>query len=71
MWDRVVETDLTSVLFVSQAVASAMIKQRYGKIINVASTAGLMALPQGAAYGTVKAGLLHLTRILAVEWGRR
>ena len=68
-WDRVVETDLSSVFFVSQAVAPVMIKQRYGKIINVASTAGLMALPHGAAYGTVKSGLLHLTRILAVEWG--
>ena len=67
-WDRVLETDLTSVFFVSQTVVSSMIKQRYGKIITVASTAGLMALPHGAAYGTVKAALLHLTRILAVEW---
>ena len=68
-WDRVVETDLTSVFFVSQAVAPAMIKQGYGKIINVASTAGILAIPHGGAYGTVKAGLIHLTRILAVEWG--
>ena len=68
-WNAVVETDLTSVFFVSQAVAPAMIKRRYGKIINVASTSGVMALPHGAAYGTVKAGLMHLTRILAVEWG--
>ena len=68
-WDRVVETDLTSVFFVSQAVAPSMIRRRYGKIINVASTSGVMALPHSAAYGTVKAGLFHLTRILAVEWG--
>jgi len=68
-WDRVVATDLTSVFFVSQAVAPSMMRQRYGKIINLASTSGLMALPEGAAYGTVKAGLMHLTRILAVEWG--
>jgi len=68
-WDRVVATDLTSVFFVSQAVAPCMMQQRYGKIINLASTSGLMALPEGAAYGTVKAGLMHLTRILAVEWG--
>jgi NAD(P)-dependent dehydrogenase (short-subunit alcohol dehydrogenase family) len=68
-WDRVVATDLTSVFFVSQAVAPSMMRQRYGKIINIASTSGLMALPEGAAYGTVKAGLMHLTRILAVEWG--
>ena len=68
-WDAVLETDLTSVFFVSQAVAPAMIRQRYGKIINVASTSGVLALPHGAAYGSVKAGLMHLTRILAVEWG--
>lgn len=68
-WDAVVETDLASVFFVSQAVAPSMIRQRYGKIINVASTAGVMALPHSAAYGTVKAGLMHLTKILAVEWG--
>ena len=68
-WDRVVETDLTSVFFVSQAVARIMRRRRYGKIINIASTSGVMALPHGAAYGTAKAGLFHLTRILAVEWG--
>ena len=46
-----------------------MIRRRYGKIITIASTSGVMALPHSAAYGTVKAGLFHLTRILAVEWG--
>ena len=68
-WEAVFETDLTSLFFVSQAVAPMMIRRGYGKIINIASTSGVMALPQGAAYGTVKAGLMHLTRILAVEWG--
>lgn len=68
-WDRVIETDLTSAFFVSQAVAPSMIKRRYGKIINVASTAGIVALPHSGAYGTAKAALFHLTRILAVEWG--
>ncbi len=68
-WDAVLETDLSSVFFLSQLVARSMVKQRYGKIINVASTSGIMALPHGAVYGTVKAGLVHLTRILAVEWG--
>ena len=68
-WDAVVETDLTSVFFVSQAVVPCMVKRRYGKIINVASVSGVMAQPHGAVYGTVKAGLMHLTRILAVEWG--
>ncbi len=68
-WDEAVETDLTSVFFVSQAVVPAMIRQRYGKIINISSTSGFLAQPEGAVYGTVKAGLVHLTRILALEWG--
>ena len=68
-WDEVIETDLTGLFFVSQTVAATMVQQRYGKIINMASTAGVMALPHGAVYGTVKAGLMHLTKILAVEWG--
>ena len=69
VWDRVVETNLTSVFFVTQAVAPIMIRQRYGKIINISSTSGVLAHTEGAAYGTVKAGLMHLTRILAVSWG--
>ena len=68
-WDTVLETDLTSVFFVSQAVAPAMLRRGYGKIINIASTSGVLALPHGAAYGSAKAALIHLTRILAVEWG--
>ncbi len=68
-WERVFATDLTGAFFVSQAVAAGMARRRYGKIINIASTAGLMALPSSAAYGTAKAALLHLTRILAVDWG--
>ncbi len=68
-WDRVLETDLRAVFSVSQAVAPSMMKRGYGKIINVSSTAGVLALPQGAAYGSAKSAVMHLTRILAVEWG--
>ncbi len=68
-WDAVVETDLTAAFFVSQAVAPAMRRRRYGKIINIASTSGVRALAHNAVYGPVKAGLMHLTRILALEWG--
>jgi len=68
-WDAVLSTDLTAAFFVSQAVAPAMIRRRYGKIINISSVSGVKAFPHGAAYGSAKAALLHLTRILAVEWG--
>ena len=69
-WSRVLATDLTGAFIVSQAVLPAMIRRRYGKIIHISSTSGLIAHPHGAAYGTAKAGLMHLTRVMAVELGR-
>ena len=68
-WQRVIDTDFTSVFFVSQAVVRSMIKRRYGKIINISSTSGVIVHPEAAIYGTVKAGIIHMTRILALEWG--
>ena len=69
VWNEVLRTDLTGVFLVSQAVVPAMIRQRYGKIIHISSTSGLVAYPDGAAYGAAKAGVIHLTRIMAVELG--
>lgn len=68
-WSRVMATDLTSVFVVSQAAVPSMIRRRYGKIINISSTSGILAHPHGAAYGAAKAGVMHLTRVMAVEWG--
>ena len=68
-WDQVMATDLTGLFFVSQAVAPTMIKHRYGKIINISSTSAILVHPESAAYGTAKAGVMHLTRVLAMEWG--
>ena len=68
-WSRVFETDLTSVLLVSQAIVPSMVRAGYGKVINIASTSAFRAYPEGAAYCSAKAGLVQLTRVLAVEWG--
>ncbi|MBI3324868.1 MAG: glucose 1-dehydrogenase [Candidatus Omnitrophica bacterium] len=68
-WSRVMATDLTSVFVVSQAAVPSMIRRRYGKIINISSTSGILAHPHGAAYCAAKAGVMHLTRVMAVEWG--
>lgn len=70
VWEEVIGSNLTGAFFVSQAVAPSMARRGYGKIINVSSTSGVRAHEQGAAYGASKAALIHLTRILAVEWGR-
>ena len=46
-----------------------MRRRGYGKIINISSTSGILSLPDGAAYGSAKAAVIHLTRIMAREWG--
>jgi NAD(P)-dependent dehydrogenase (short-subunit alcohol dehydrogenase family) len=70
-WDRVVRTNLYSQFFWSQAAAkAAMIPCGRGVIINVASIAGLAAVPNQVGYVVSKHGVIGLTRSLAVEWGR-
>lgn len=68
-WDQVVDTDLKGVLFCSQAVGRHMIERgQGGKIINVASQIGLVGYYQRVAYCAAKAGVVNLTRVLALEW---
>jgi NAD(P)-dependent dehydrogenase (short-subunit alcohol dehydrogenase family) len=69
-WDRVIGVNLTGELLCAQAVARQMIKQKYGKIINIASTAAHRGLPGLAAYCASKGGIVALTRALAVEWAQ-
>src|SRR4029079_8776202 len=66
--------NLTGTFLFSQAVGRVMLQQQYGRIINVASVAGLRASVNGphyAGYAASKAGVLGLTRELAASWGRR
>jgi NAD(P)-dependent dehydrogenase (short-subunit alcohol dehydrogenase family) len=57
-------------LFTSQAVARVMIRQGSGRIVNLSSQAGFIALPGEAIYCASKAAVSHLTKCLAVEWGQ-
>jgi len=66
-WRRVIDVNLTGVFLCSQAVARVMIQQRRGVIINMASSLGFVAIPRRAAYCASKAGVIGLTRELAVE----
>ena len=66
-WDKVVAVCLRGTFLCSQAAAQEMIKNRYGRIINIASVAGQLGVPMGSAYCTVKGGIIAFTKLLAVE----
>jgi gluconate 5-dehydrogenase len=73
-WQKVVDVNLTGAFLFAQAAGREMLKREYGRIINVASIAGLHASVNGphyAPYAATKAGLMGLTRELAASWGRR
>jgi len=73
-WQRVIDTNLTGAFLFSQAAARDMLQRQYGRIINIASIAGLQGSVNGphyAGYAASKAGLMGLTRELAASWGRQ
>jgi gluconate 5-dehydrogenase len=72
-WQKVIDVNLTGAFLFSQAAGREMLKRQYGRIINVASIAGLHSSVRGphfAGYAATKAGLMGLTRELAASWGR-
>ena len=69
-YDRTVAINLKGTFFASQAAGKVMIAQGYGRIINLGSQAGFVALPLESVYCMTKAGIAHLTKCLAVEWGQ-
>jgi NAD(P)-dependent dehydrogenase (short-subunit alcohol dehydrogenase family) len=69
-FDYTLNVNLKGTFFVSQAAGRVMIKQKYGRIINLSSQAGSVALPTESVYCMTKAAINHLTRCLAVEWGQ-
>lgn len=69
-FDLTIDVNMKGVFFASQAAGKVMIGQGSGRIINMSSQAGLVALPGEAVYCMSKAAVSHLTKCLAVEWGR-
>jgi 3-oxoacyl-[acyl-carrier protein] reductase len=67
-WRTGIDVMLTGVFFCSQAAGKEMIKQKSGKIINIASVNGIDAFPERACYCTAKAGVMALTKVLGCEW---
>ena len=68
-WHRIVSIDLDGLYVVSQAALQPMVEQGHGRIINIASVVGVTALRLQCAFAAAKAGIIHLTRAMALELG--
>ena len=68
-YDLTMAVNVKGTFFASQAAARFMIGQKYGRIINLSSQAGFVALPTESVYCVTKAAIAHMTKCLAVEWG--
>jgi len=68
-WDKLMRLNLDSAVYVCHAFAGHLLDRHQGSVINVASVAGVAASPFLSPYGAAKAGLISLTKSLAVEWG--
>jgi NAD(P)-dependent dehydrogenase (short-subunit alcohol dehydrogenase family) len=69
-FDLTIDVNVKGTFFASQAAGRAMIEQGSGCIVNLSSQAGFVALPTESVYCVSKAAISHLTKCLAVEWGR-
>jgi 2-deoxy-D-gluconate 3-dehydrogenase len=69
-WKNVIWVNLGSVYLMSREVGKQMLRQRGGKIINLASIVGTFGLPDLCAYGASKGGIITFTKCLALEWAR-
>ncbi|MFO1071073.1 MAG: SDR family NAD(P)-dependent oxidoreductase [Geminicoccaceae bacterium] len=70
-WQRLIAVNLTGTLLCSQAVLPAMLERGFGRIVNIASIAGVRGYPYVAAYCATKHGVIGLTRALALETAKR
>jgi NAD(P)-dependent dehydrogenase (short-subunit alcohol dehydrogenase family) len=69
-FDLTMDVNVKGLFFASQAAGRVMIRQGSGRIVNLSSQAGFVALPTEAIYCASKAAVAHLTKCLAVEWGQ-
>jgi NAD(P)-dependent dehydrogenase (short-subunit alcohol dehydrogenase family) len=67
-WERTIEINLTGAFRLARAAGRVMVAQKSGRIVTLASVSSAVANPRYAAYAASKAGVAHLTRVLAIEW---
>ena len=69
-WDRVIATNLRGTFLVTRAVGRHLVRQRSGKVVNIASNFALQGVANHAAYSASKAAVIAFTRSMAIEWAR-
>ena len=70
-WDMVINTNLKGYFLVAKAVVPQMIENGYGKVINISSILGRVALPNQLAYASSKGGVDQMTKVMAIEWAKQ
>ena len=70
-WFKIINTNLSGVFFVTQAVARGMLSRGYGRIISIGSVSSLMGHPQHAPYAATKGGVAIMTKAMATEWATK
>lgn len=68
MWEEVIQVNLLAPFVLCREAGKIMMRQNWGRIINIASAGGVIALPRQIAYCATKAALIQMTKVLAVEW---
>lgn len=71
MWEEVIQANLIAPFLLCREAGKIMMKQNWGRIINIASVGGLVALPRQIAYCATKGALIQMTKVLAVEWAEK
>lgn len=71
MWEEVIQANLLAPFLLCREAGKIMMKQNWGRIINIASVGGLVALPRQIAYCATKGALIQMTKVLAIEWAEK
>jgi NAD(P)-dependent dehydrogenase (short-subunit alcohol dehydrogenase family) len=70
MWEKIFNVNMMAPFILTREVGKIMIKQNYGRIINMASAGGLVGMAGQVAYASMKGALIQMTRTLAIEWAK-
>jgi 2-deoxy-D-gluconate 3-dehydrogenase len=71
MWEEVIQVNLIAPFLLSREAAKIMMKNNWGRIINIASVGGMVGFQRQIAYSATKGALIQMTKVMAIEWSRR